>query len=342
MIPKIPVPWITDAAIISKMLSPPSVPVVREGFLTPIHDNGQIVDIKTPIVPIEPTFYNQDVVTSTQLHDQWRNVRMSAYRTTVEKWEAQLEVFERYQAYVDSLDVSPLTVSPPPFPTPSPAPDMIITHGRGSDFDTPPLVGFNLGWARTQSDLCFSSDKKAKETETANHCAATFRSLESIYGAPTLGGRSFGALAAANASCNNDNVKKLICYTVTITRGLDELLPEPLLVLRPEIYVLFIVGDADERCPEIILHPLRKKMKARSWSMKVEEGDHALLFSPEQKRLDITEVIGQISAEWNRVEHKRDLERTEVVVGWKGDNFTGRSQWMEWMALEDGELIKKR
>jgi hypothetical protein len=75
-------------------------------------------------------------------------------------------------------------------------------------------------------------------------------------------------------------------------------------------------------------------MKVKSWWIRVILGDHGLMFVPEAKRLAIAKVMGQKAAEWCD-NADRGEERTEMVIGWEGEDIGGMPKWSEWEAIQN-------
>ncbi|PVH89429.1 hypothetical protein DL98DRAFT_355881, partial [Cadophora sp. DSE1049] len=188
-------------------------------------------------------------------------------------------------------------------------PDMIFTHGRGSKLDNEAIVAFMEGWARTQTSLNF------EELGDLNTRAGIFRALMLAYpSATSLGGRSMGARAAARGSMYSP-ARTLIMFTYPLIRGLDERYEE-LLELKSDVDVLFVVGDSDALCHEMHLNAIRKRMRARTWWVRMIDGDHALWYDPNEKRNALCNIAGQIAAQWNV---SRDPELTELTLDWDKD-----------------------
>ena len=213
-----------------------------------------------------------------------------------------------------------------------PLPDLINTHGRGSNLDNGAVVAFTTGIARLKTVLSFN------DPGDLNHRAATFRALLNANpSVDTLGGRSMGARAAARAQLYTV-ANKLIFFTYPLVRGRQERYEE-LLALDADVDVLFVVGDEDPLCVELHLQAIRSRMKAPSWWLKVARGNHALNFDHDlTKRYAICNVAGQIAAAWS-MEEGRDPEKTELTLDWDEDTRT--AVWTPWMApLEKPERKK--
>lgn len=197
-----------------------------------------------------------------------------------------------------------------------PRPDVIFTHGR-SVLERPAIIRFMEGFARTQTILCF------EDSLDFPHRINVFRALLAKYPSTNvLAGKSMGARAAARAQLYS-HVKKIIFFTYPLVRGLDQRYEE-LLALEPDTEVLFIIGDSDPLAVEMHLKAIRARMRAKSWWLKVVNGDHAMWF--EDPGTDaICNVIGQIAARWNV---ERDDKLTDLTIGWDGKEKVAK--WTEW------------
>ncbi|KAE9379932.1 hypothetical protein N431DRAFT_476974 [Stipitochalara longipes BDJ] len=179
-----------------------------------------------------------------------------------------------------------------------PKPDVLLTHGEGSQLDNPSLDAFAEGVAGTHTVLCFEDQGNVEQR------AATFKSLLGAFPSVTaFGGRSKGSVAAVEASLDS-NVKKLILFSLPLSyKGSPEpgrkllYLPQHLLQLPLDVEVLFIGGDRDELCLLEDLADFRKRMKARSWWIRIEGADHGIKFELEKRR-SVCEFVGKIAGKW--------------------------------------------
>jgi hypothetical protein len=106
----------------------------------------------------------------------------------------------------------------------APDPEALFTHGRRGGIQTPSVVAFCKGFARTAPILLF------EDSGDLTHRTMTFRSLSNLFPmATSLGGRSMGARAAARAQVWSA-VKKLIFFTYPLNRGLQERYEELLML----------------------------------------------------------------------------------------------------------------
>lgn len=206
------------------------------------------------------------------------------------------------------------------------APNLIFTHGRGSTLGHHPSVAFSEGFARTQVLLAFECKLENIERATV------FRSLLNHhygYGKTDVafGGRSKGAHASAGAA-NYTHVKKLILFTFPLRRGLQDR-AEELLALDANTHILFISGDDDPLAVESILLEWRQRMRAKTWWIKLRQGDHALEYSidpdPADRAYKICNVAGQLAAQWSI---ERDVNRTEMVIHWDPEERV--ALWTPW------------
>ena len=63
-------------------------------------------------------------------------------------------------------------------------------------------------------------------------------------------------------------------------------------------------------------------MRARTWWVRMVNGDHALWYDPDEKRTALCNIAGQIAARWNV---SRDPELTELTDA-------NQPTWTNWMA----------
>ena len=135
-----------------------------------------------------------------------------------------------------------------------------------------------------------------------------------------------GARASARAQIYS-RIKLLIFFTYPLVRGLDERYEE-VLSLTADTDVLFIIGDSDPLCHEMHLSAIRSRMKARTWWIRMIQGDHALWYEDAQ-RDRMCNVAGQLAAWWCD-EGNRDAGLTELTLGW--DDEARVATWTNWMA----------
>ena len=245
---------------------------------------------------------------------------LKAYPAVLQAHRDAVTAYEVAQAAAERVDVG--LVQPATNAVNSPEPDFIFTHGKGSRLDNPAIMAFVQGFARNYTVLAFEDVRDMTER------VSTFRSLMNSYPSATaVGGRSMGARASCRAAVYS-HIKKLIFFTYPLTRGLSERYEE-LLALDAETDVLFIIGDSDPMAIELLLNPLRQRMRARSWWIKVIGADHAFWFDPPETRDGICNVAGQIASMWI-VDGNRDPERTELTL--KYDPTPGIQQvtWTGW------------
>ncbi|KAH8654632.1 hypothetical protein BGZ60DRAFT_418923 [Tricladium varicosporioides] len=200
-----------------------------------------------------------------------------------------------------------------------PKPDVLLTHGAGSQLDNPALDAFAEGVARTHTVLCFEDQGSVQRR------AATFKLLLDAFPSVTaLGGRSKGSVAAVEAS-RSSSVKKLILFSLPLSyqrssdpgRDLFQL-PQDLLQLQPDVDVLFISGERDALCLAKDLAEIRKGMKARSWWIQIEGADHGIKFEMERRR-SVCEFVGKITGKWlggDVSAFSKDEKSADMLVGW--------------------------
>jgi hypothetical protein len=211
-----------------------------------------------------------------------------------------------------------------------PAPEFINTHGRNSGLGSASIVAFTHGFARIRPVLSFEN-----KSDSLNERAATFRALLNAYpSVDVLGGRGKGARAAARAQLYT-SAKTLVFFTYPLTRGM-EIRSDELLALEADCDVLFIVGDEDAQCIEILLHGMRKQMRAKTWWLRVVNADHKMAFAKSEMRDEICGVAGQIAALWT-LERSRD--RTELTLKW--DFEADQTTWTPWVAFGEQEPLKE-
>jgi hypothetical protein len=250
-----------------------------------IYYNSRTSQPRIPVAPRLPKFWTTEEE-SVALHKKYDDER-AEFSKAMELYAAQ----------------------DPTMPTPS----LILTHGRGSTLDHSPTNAFALGFARHSPALGFefiSDDLNARAT--------VFRALLNHYpGTPAFGGRSAGSRAAARA-VSYTSVKNLILFTVPLVRGL-EMRDEELCALSADTNVLIVSGNDDPLSIEIILRAVRKRMRARTWWIKLHQADHKVEYLETKDKYPdraarICDVAGQIAAKW--LGGERDEKKTEMTIGW--------------------------
>jgi hypothetical protein len=202
-----------------------------------------------------------------------------------------------------------------------PQPHLIFNHGRRTNLDATSLVAFTKGFARTQTVLSFL------DLGDLEHRTSSFRSLLSSFPtALTLGGRSTGSRSATRAQIWSP-ARKLIFFTYPLTRGLSERYEE-LMQLEENVHVLFVVGDSDPLCHELHLRAIRKRMRAKTWWIRVINGDHLFMMKGDKEQeTKMCDIAGQIAARWN-VDGGRNTELTELMLDY--DIEKKEVFWSEW------------
>lgn len=193
-----------------------------------------------------------------------------------------------------------------------PEPDVLFTHGAGSQLDNPTLDAFSEGLAATHTVLCFEDRRNVPRR------AATFKSLLDDFPSVTIfGGRSKGSVASVEASFDS-NVKKLILLSFPLSSQKSGHPRRALMQLQEDAEVLFIGGDRDELCGLGDLAEIRKSMKARSWLIQIEGGDHGIKFEKEKRR-SVCELAGKIAGKWLSGDVSafgRSEKMADLLVGW--------------------------
>lgn len=346
---------LTDAANVALMRAPPAIPPQRDDCTyTQVTSAGDMVNNTTwywtprpapraaipahpgespaaPVAPIPPPAAGRGRPSAARLAlvTQY-NADLIAYPVDVAAYPGRLEAYNEalrlYQEYADNAENDAiLDDGPPANPAPvRPNPDCIFTHGRESRLHNATIAAFSEGFARTHTILCF------QDTGDLTTRVATFRSLMRRWPSVTaIGGRSMGARASCRAAIYS-SIKKLIFFAYPLVSGLEER-SEELLALDADTDVLFIVGDADARCVEILLQPLRQRMRARTWWIRVVGADHAMWYDDDQVRGTICNISGQIAAMWN-IDGNRNPAATELTLQY--DAAQQQVTWTGWMALQ--------
>ncbi|KAF4550000.1 Hypothetical protein D9617_19g103050 [Elsinoe fawcettii] len=208
-------------------------------------------------------------------------------------------------------------------------PSLIFTHGAGGGISNPATAEFARGYASTSPVLCFQG---TMNLQNRVKCFKTV--LESESEAIALGGRSMGARAATiTATDYADRIQALILvsFPMTSERGGDS--REDILLSIPDhIDVLFVTGDGDKMCNLGKLLEVRRKMKARSWSLIVKDADHSMSLKQKHGVSAMRARTGQIAAEWLR----QRSDSSEAIVRWNDE--TSEVEVGEWQ----GSLSRPR
>ena len=140
-----------------------------------------------------------------------------------------------------------------------------------------------------------------------------------------LGGRSMGARGAVMAAMEDTRCLILASYPLQTDK---EVRDQILLDLPAEKDVLFISGDHDSMCDLEMLSEVRKKMKAKSWLIRVRDADHGMNAKPKKATRAIGEETGLIAAGWL---HERMDNETEREIWWgedeAGENRVHSGRW---------------
>lgn len=127
------------------------------------------------------------------------------------------------------------------------SPQVIFTHGSGRDISQKGFVHFVRGLAREHAVLAFRRDRgvRGSRAEELFKRTAAFNYFfsDAYCSVRAMGGRSFGARAAARASVYSTN-KNLILWSYPLIRDSDWRKDE-LIALSEDTRVLFIKGEKD-------------------------------------------------------------------------------------------------
>lgn len=204
-------------------------------------------------------------------------------------WDAK---HQAYQAATNCTEDSEgeETESPETQPQHRPDPLCVFTHGKSTTLDDPHVRSFCLGFARTAPILLFQDNRdEILRVQTFRSLANSFPSVKAY------SGRSLGARNAARATVYS-TVQRAILVTFPLVRGLDIRYTD-LLALSADTEVLFIIGDSDALCPETHLKEIRGRMKAKSWWIRLVNGDHQFrIWETKTIRDGILNIAGQIAS----------------------------------------------
>ena len=308
-----------DPSNMAAMRVSPVIPIKLHEFNLQVHPASEATLCHfhyTPALASEPTPPPSPPRLGEKEDNPEQNTNVTIVDSNIVKGNVALAVSNNE---LQSVDISAL-----------PAPEFINTHGRNSGLGSASIVAFSQGFARIRPVLSFEN-----KSDCLNERAATFRALLNAYpSVDVLGGRSKGARAAARAQLYT-SAKTLVFFTYPLTRGMD-IRSEELLALEADCDVLFIVGDEDVQCIEILLHGIREQMRAKTWRVRVVNADHKMAFAKPEMRDEICGVAGQIAALWT-LERARD--RTELTLKWDYD--AGQTTWTPWVAFGEQEPPKE-
>ena len=151
-----------------------------------------------------------------------------------------------------------------------------------------------------------------------------------------LGGRSMGARAAVLASMPDTKYLILASYPLQTAK---ETRDQILLDLPSDNEVLFISGNHDSMCDLTKLDQVRKKMKAKTWLIRVRDADHGMNVKPKKATRAIGEETGMLAVEW--LDTRRESE-TEREVWWEDkDEGDGHVNNGHWAKAKEGQLAKE-
>jgi predicted alpha/beta-hydrolase family hydrolase len=197
---------------------------------------------------------------------------------------------------------------------------MIFTHGAGGTLSAPAMVNFATGFATSKSLLYFQGTMNVKSRTKMFHAIIEHEGWGQV-----LGGRSMGARAAVMAAHNKHGVKALVLVSYPLKNEKGDVRDQILLDLNQDIEVVFVSGDRDEMCDLGELDEVRRKMKAKSWLIVVQDADHGMNVKPKKATDMLGRLAGEVAAEWLD-EHNPTL--TEAFISWDNENCTAlQSSW---------------
>ncbi|KAL1883353.1 hypothetical protein Daus18300_000411 [Diaporthe australafricana] len=180
------------------------------------------------------------------------------------------------------------------------SPQIIFTHGGGRGIFQKGFMHFVKGLARSHAVLAFRRDQStlgSKDNMEMRTAAFNYFLNDAYASVVALGGRSFGARAAARASVYSAN-KNLILWSYPLLRDTEFRIDE-LLGLSEDTRVLFIKGEKDWMAPGIVFNSIREKMKAKSWVINVKEMDHNFsTCKTEAEEESMCNALGVIAGLW--------------------------------------------
>lgn len=224
---------------------------------------------------------------------------------------------------------------------------LIFTHGAGGDLSAAAMVNFSRGFvsasisfsengdgdARTGTGLgmaMFEGNMNLKSRAAGFDIVKRFLTEEGHLNADiagrggegrlVYGGRSMGARAAVVASQSDTSVTALVLASYPLVGPGGDVRDKILLDISEDVDVLFISGDGDSMCDLKMLGDVRKKMKARTWLVKVQGADHGTNIKGGKKLKEGTERVGEMTGALARTWIlERDTEKREMDVSWDGE-----------------------
>jgi predicted alpha/beta-hydrolase family hydrolase len=215
---------------------------------------------------------------------------------------------------------------------------LIFTHGAGGTITSEGMANFSAGFAKdpTASIICFQGNMNLKSRvrmfdAVHDNVIKTYKHETPI----ALGGRSMGARGAVMAAMEDTRCLILASYPLQTDK---EVRDQILLDLPAAKDVLFISGDHDSMCDLEMLNEVRRKMKAKSWLIRVRDADHGMNAKPKRATRAIGEETGSIAAAWL---HERKDNDTEREIWWgvdeAGENCVHSGRWTN----ASGSTLKK-
>ena len=194
---------------------------------------------------------------------------------------------------------------------------LIFTHGAGGAITSDGIANFSTGFARrtASSIVCFQGNmnlkSRVKMFDTVHDSAIrTFEHETPL----ALGGRSMGARAAVLAAIQDTKFFVLASYPLQTDKKVRD---QILLDLPDDKEVLFISGDHDSMCDLAKLNEVRKKMKAKTWLIRVRDADHGMNIKPKKATRAVGEATGILAEEWL---HTRTESKNEREIWWEADD----------------------
>ncbi|MCJ1300996.1 hypothetical protein MMC08_003795 [Hypocenomyce scalaris] len=204
-------------------------------------------------------------------------------------------------------------------------PALIFTHGAGGTLSSDAIANFSSGFSIHAGLLCFQGNMNLKSRVKMFNSVIEDQSFSIC-----LGGRSMGARAAVMAA--SDATERLVLISYPLCTG-KETRDAVLLELTPAVKVIFIVGSRDSMCDLGQLEEVRKKMKAKSWRVVVEEADHGMNVKPKKGTEAVGKLTGEVVAKWI---DECDGETMEGRITWNEE--AERAEWSGW-SVESADAV---
>ncbi|KKY22598.1 hypothetical protein UCRPC4_g03293 [Phaeomoniella chlamydospora] len=219
---------------------------------------------------------------------------------------------------------------------------MVFTHGAGGTLNSPAVSNFAAGFSSESPLLCFQGPMNLPSRVKMFKTVIDHQGK----GACALGGRSMGARAAilALSSEEYEEIKALILVSYPLHTGKD-VRDQILLDLDEDIVVLFVIGSRDSMCDISRLNKVRKKMKAESWLVTVEEASHGMELAGKAKKgtIDVAKFSGAVVAEWLQEDAagRKHGHGREGRIWWdqQANDGAGQVMWSGWVKdAQDGNV----